>query len=137
MRGSSFPWWLHVVVCALLAVPFIGCEDDDTSIDEVSDYQSVERGDTKPVATAETAETVTDLSVSPATATLAGDGDMASFTAAGGTAPYTWSVTDVFRGSIVDSGGAGAAYQRSAAGDNTVVVKDSKGKKAYAVITQP
>jgi hypothetical protein len=137
MRGSSLPWWFHAMLCGLLMLPFFGCEDDDTNVPAVSDYQSVERGATQPPVETNAVSTVASLTISPTTVELAGDGDMASFTAAGGTSPYSWSVTDVFRGSVVDSGGSGAAYQRSAAGDNTVVVKDSKGKKAYAVVSQP
>lgn len=138
MRGLSFPGWFHAMLCGLLLLPLCGCEDEDTSTGEVAAYQSAERGATKPPVEETTEEAApTDLTVSPATVTLDGQGDMASFTASGGTSPYSWSVTDVFRGSVVDAGGSSAVYQRSAAGDNTVIVQDSKGKKAYAVVTQP
>lgn len=138
MRELSFPRWFHAMLCGLLLLPLCGCEDEDTNTGEVAGYESVERDATKPpVGEAAAVVTVADLTVSPTTVTLNGDGDMASFTASGGTSPYSWSVTDVFRGSVVDAGGSSAAYQRSAAGDNTVIVQDSRGKKAYAVVTQP
>lgn len=137
MRGSSLPWWFHAMLCVLLTLPFFGCEDEDTSTPDVSSYQSVRRGKTLPPVQTNAVSVVANLTIAPTTASLSGDGDMVSFTAAGGTPPYRWSVTDVFRGSVVNSGRTSAAYQRSAAGDNTVVVQDVAGMKAYAVITQP
>jgi hypothetical protein len=125
--------------CVLLAAGtvfvFSGCEDEDTDVDAIGDYQSSARDAQSPPSETET--TGEELSVSPTTVTLDQNGDMASLTAKGGTAPYSWAVQDVFRGSIVDAGGSSAAYQRSSAGDNAVAVTDAAGSKAYAIIEQP
>jgi hypothetical protein len=138
--------FLMVTACTSLVLLTTGCEDDDTDVPDENTFNTSSgdtsgrgtRDTTTSVDTGEEAEVVEEeLSVSPTETTLESDGDMASFTASGGTAPYTWSVQDVFRGSVVDSGGASAAYQRSAAGDNAVIVEDATGEKSFAIVNQP
>lgn len=147
MQRTALSPAMVFTVCAVLILAGPACEDADTNVPEVSDYESADRdvstGDGNSnltsIDTSEAEEVAADadLAVSPTEITLEGDGDMGSFTASGGTAPYTWSVQDVFRGSIVDSGGASAAYQRSAAGDNAVIVEDATGEKAFGIVDQP
>ena len=72
-----------------------------------------------------------------ATAGLTADGEIASFSAGGGKPPYDWDVHDVSLGTIIQKRGAFAVYQRNAPGDNVLILKDSAGNRAYAVIAQP
>lgn len=65
------------------------------------------------------------------------DGAVAVLQAAGGTPPYKWDVVDVSLGTIIESDGPSAVYQRNAAGDNTVILKDSAGNEVYAAVSQP
>ena len=135
MRSDSFLLLMRTVLCSLLIIAFIGCENDDADIPDSNSQEPADRGNLTGPADPEVI--IADLTLSPASTELAGDGDMASFTASGGVPPYTWSVQDIFRGSVVDSGGAGAVYQRSAAGDNSVIVEDSRGQKTFSVVIQP
>jgi hypothetical protein len=135
MRSNSFLLLMRTVLFSLLIIAFIGCEDDDADIPDSSSQEGADRGNLTGPADPEVI--IADLTLSPESTELAGDGDMVSFTASGGVPPYTWSVQDIFRGSVVDSGGAGAVYQRSAAGDNSVVVEDSRGQKTFSVVIQP
>lgn len=133
------PWLIasRLICCASLLLAATSCEDEDTDVADVPEYESVERGETYAHQETESTTTTADLAITPTTADLAKDGDMVTFSVSGGTSPYTWSVSDVFRGSVVDSGGKSAAYQRTAAGDNSVICTDSNGSKVYAVINQP
>jgi hypothetical protein len=137
MRSNSFLLLTRTVLCSLLIIAFIGCEDDSADIPDSNSLEGADRGDLTGPADPEVI--IADLTLSPESTELEGDGGMASFTASGGVPPYKWSVQDVFRGSVVDSGGAGAVYQRSAAGDNSVIVEDSQKppQKTFAVIMQP
>lgn len=146
MMGGLIARTAWACVCVAALITFCACEDDDTSIPDVNAYQSAERGGTssgggQDVTFSSTTKTSTNaavaLAISPANVSLPANGDMVSLTAKGGSAPYSWQVTDVFRGSVVDAGGSSAAYQRSSAGDNTVIVTDNAGAKAYAVVDQP
>lgn len=138
--------FLMVTACVSLLFLAAGCEDGDTDVPDENTFETSSgdttgggrRDTTTGIDTGEDVEVVQeDLGISPTDTTLENDGDMASFTASGGTAPYSWSVQDVFRGSIVSSGGASAAYQRSAAGDNAVIVEDATGEKSFAIVNQP
>lgn len=68
---------------------------------------------------------------------LTADGQVAVLSAGGGTPPYQWDVQDVSLGTIIDQEGPAAAYQRNAAGDNVVILKDSAGNEAYTAVSQP
>ena len=134
-------WLTGLLVCGTFAVLFAACEDGNTDVADVPAYSSsVNRADLKNGVTTTGASTSTTnavLKVSPTTVSLSDNGDMAAFTASGGKEPYNWGVQDIFRGDVVDSGGAGAVYQRAAPGDNSVIVTDGNGDKAYAVVQQP
>ncbi|MFH0981194.1 MAG: hypothetical protein V2A79_06630 [Planctomycetota bacterium] len=82
---------------------------------------------------------VVALSISPPSPTLNSDGDTKQFTASGGTeSGYTWSVTDVNKGILVGGNtGSSVTYQRVAAGNNTIKVKDSSATEASTIIIQP
>ncbi|MCX7592109.1 MAG: hypothetical protein N2255_10835 [Kiritimatiellae bacterium] len=75
--------------------------------------------------------------ISPVTANIQADGDVALFTASGGTPPYSWSVVRNTRGTIVPQGPAQALYTRTSGGDNQVLVTDAAGHAALATVTQP
>ena len=135
MRSDSFLLLMRTVLCSLLIIAFIGCKDDSADIPDSNSQEVADRGDLTGPADPEVI--IADLMLSPESTELTGDGDMVSLTASGGVPPYTWSVQDIFRGSVVDSGGAGAVYQRSFAGDNSVTVEDSRGQKTFSVVIQP
>lgn len=62
-----------------------------------------------------------------------------TFTASGGTAPYTWQVSNGAIGRITSISGAGnstAAYAASGTGDNRVTATDSAGRSASAIVRQ-
>lgn len=76
------------------------------------------------------------LTISPDDAELALDDQKQSFTAAGGTAPYSWTLSSYSRGAI-DPSGEGVVYTRKTVGDNTVVLTDGMGLTATAQVSQP
>ena len=78
-----------------------------------------------------------ELSIKGDNSILDTDGQVASFSASGGTPPYKWEVHDVFLGTIIQSDGAVAVYQRNAVGDNVVILTDHEGNSAYFAISQP
>ena len=78
-----------------------------------------------------------DLGLSPTAATLASDGARARFTASGGTPSYSWSVGDSAKGRVVAQDDTSCVYERTAAGDNTITVRDSTGAAVLATISQP
>ena len=78
------------------------------------------------------------ISLSPASATLQYAVDTAAFTASGGTPPFSWSLSHSDRGRLsVQGDSAGAVYERTASGDNTVIVSDAAGFSAVAAVSQP
>jgi hypothetical protein len=77
------------------------------------------------------------LAISPATASLAANGDMALFKASGGNGPYRWFVGINARGRIEVRNWEEALYERLAVGNNTLVVLDEDNRAAVAQITQP
>lgn len=119
--------------CIILATLFImGCEDDaDTR--GVSSYFDEHPYDSTKRERASTAK----LSIEPLTATLNTDGETKVFTASGGKKPYVWSVTDISRGSIISEATSQAVYQRSAPGDNVVVLSDQNGNSVVSPVNQP
>ncbi|MGQ9661244.1 MAG: hypothetical protein ACUVWX_02780 [Kiritimatiellia bacterium] len=76
-------------------------------------------------------------SISPASATVAADGDVVLFTASGGTPPYSWSVVRTGLGTVESQGPTQAKYTRTAAGDNQVLLEDAVGHAALASVRQP
>lgn len=128
------------LLCAAALFGLVGC-DDDADTDDVSThfddgFSSDARSD--PYADADEGATVADpLTVSPESVELDNDGDLSSFDVSGGTSPYSYSVQDVYRGSIVSEGSSGCVYQRGTSGDNAVIVTDSAGDAVYAIIEQP
>lgn len=129
------------LVCAIALFGVVGCEDDDPDTGDVSSHFDDGTGSdvrSDPYADADEGVTVADpLTISPASVELDDDGDMASFEVSGGTTPYSYSVQDVYRGSIVSEGSAGCVYQRGSSGDNAVIITDGAGDTVYAIIEQP
>ena len=116
-----------------LAALLAGCETSSPSTDGVDDFFNenpvvIEPGSVNPEA---------PMRMSPQAATLETDSDVVTFSVDGGRPPFTWAVNDVSRGSIVETGSASAAYQRSDSGDNVVICSDSRGHTVMAVIRQP
>jgi hypothetical protein len=79
------------------------------------------------------------MAVTPSTVTLENYGDLATFTVTGGTAPFTWTVSDAPLGKMlnppVDS--STEVYQRLAPGDNSITIVDDLGNTAIALVKQP
>lgn len=84
------------------------------------------------MTTANVMVTSSALTISPTTATVAAGG-MQTFTASGGTGPYTWTITTDGSGGATVSGGAYTAG--TMAGTDVVTVTDSKGATATATVT--
>ncbi len=132
MRSSS---WLYIVgcmlVCLLVAMP--GCEKGPNT-DELSshDFLAPDEWDLFN----RTSLSDLKLVVTPATAALSYNGALLSLEAIGGTAPFSWSVSDISLGTIAETSGRSAVYRRNAAGDNTVIVRDRNGKASYCIISQ-
>lgn len=60
-----------------------------------------------------------------------------TYTASGGTAPYSWSVATSSRGSLSSSSGSSVTYTASSsAGNQTVTLRDSTASTATASFTQ-
>jgi hypothetical protein len=76
------------------------------------------------------------LEISPDTAELTYNNQKQSFTAVGGVAPYSWTLSSYGRGAI-DASGESVVYTRKKVGDNTVVLTDGGGRTASVQVTQP
>lgn len=74
------------------------------------------------------------VTLSPATVSLSTVGERAVFQFTGGTAPYTWDVSDSSKGSISGSGAQGV-YTVIAVGANDVIAYDHNGNAAIAKIS--
>ena len=123
--------WLSAVMVALLALVIpMGCDDggsgDNGELDAYfasHPYVSAPR-DGGPVI----------VTLTPSSATLSTVGEKASFSMSGGTAPYSWDVSDSSKGSISASGGQGV-YTVTAVGKNDVIAYDRNGNSAIAKIS--
>ena len=131
MRYSSM-----ILTCAFLAC-VCGC-DEGLDLSEATDYFDTHEANTslhQDLSTSSLTIILADETV--ATAGLTYDGQCVGLTAAGGTPPYTWDVHDIELGTIVESDGPNAVYQRNQAGDNVVILTDGAGNSAYVTIMQP
>ena len=76
------------------------------------------------------------LSISPTSASFSTNDLSESFSAVGGTSPYTWSVSDSSRGTLSSSSGETVTYTSAhVEGNNTITVKDANGATATATAT--
>jgi hypothetical protein len=75
------------------------------------------------------------LNVSPAAANLAADGDNVVFTASGGVAPYTWTLTGP--GTLSSTSGTNTRYTRNAAGNAQLECRDNSGQTVIVLISNP
>jgi hypothetical protein len=82
-------------------------------------------------------EVIEPLTIAPTAGTINNNGGQIVFTAKGGKTPYGWSVSDGNLGSIASKGKTLATYTRRAAGQNSVILTDSRGAAAIATVTQP
>ena len=85
-----------------------------------------------------TAATTSTLSITATPSTLATDNALSVLKVTGGSAPFTWTVTDPLRGNF-PSGNTGATvvYKRFTTGDNAATVRDGAGNTTSIVISQP
>jgi len=68
---------------------------------------------------------ITDLAISPSTATVTANGGTQIFTVSGGTGgPYNWSINGTASGSLSSSSGTSTVYTSSDADDDSVTVSD-------------
>ena len=74
------------------------------------------------------------VTLTPSSATLSTVGEKASFSMSGGTAPYSWDVSDSSKGAISASGGQGV-YTVTAVGKNDIIAYDRNGNAAIAKIS--
>jgi len=119
-----------MVGVALVAVT--GCEDDPSK-DGVGSYF-----DENPISVSGGGSAdAADMVLSPASTNLTSDGAVFTASVVGGTSPYSWSVNDVSKGSIIETGASSAVYQRAAAGDNVVICEDRRGARVFLTVTQP
>ena len=79
----------------------------------------------------------TTMTISPSSATLSTIGQTVTFTASGGTSPYTWSLANITNGTISANTGTSVTYTRTASGNNQVSLTDSVGNNASAPVSQP
>ena len=133
MRRWSGLLWLPTAIAFLFCIP--GC-DNGPDVSDASTYF-----DTHPLDFSHNDIATDTIAITWSDSTqkskgLTANGDIAVFSGAGGTPPYTWDVGTA-SGEIIDSRGAYAAYRRIKAGDNAVILKDSAGHEAYAAIHQP
>lgn len=79
-----------------------------------------------------------DFFLTPRSVVLGFEDDRATFSATGGDEPLTWGISDEDLGSLTDTEGRIANYNRKgdAEGVNEITVKDAIGRVARAAITQ-
>ncbi len=80
---------------------------------------------------------VSELHVTVEPAILENDGDVAIVTAAGGVAPYTWTVEYPSRGNLLAVSGSSVSYVRNAAGDNVIILNDAANNSVNTLVSQP
>jgi hypothetical protein len=74
--------------------------------------------------------------MSPSSASLTRDGDRSVFIAAGGSAPYAWTLADGTRGHLSATSGGYVIYTRDDQGNNTVILSDASNTVVAATVTQ-
>jgi hypothetical protein len=122
---------LGIVVIGILSIGvFCGCEDEpEMDINDQFDDGNDAGGDRDSVNS-------TTMQISPAATTLDTDKAVASFSVVGASGSVTWSVQDIYTGSILTQSATAATYQRAHAGDNVVIATDSSGNAAFATVSQ-
>lgn len=110
----------QIAVAALLGGLLSACEDNSESI---------------PL---NLPSEVAPLTVEPISTTLSSTNNVTILTARGGTAPYSWKVSDISLGAVPDIKAYVVTYTRvaSAQGANLVTVTDKNQWQAQALITQ-
>ena len=122
------------VVAGLVACGvFLGCEDspDKDNVDAYFEGSNVDSAADRPAVNAPR------MLVTPAATMVATNGVIARFTVEGEAGTALWSVQDPLTGRILTQASTSATYQRLTAGDNVVIVTDSNGNAAFAVVSQP
>ena len=120
---------LFVLSLSLLFFAICGCEED-IDIGDTDSYFKDSQFSSEPGSSS-------DLIISPESTTITNNGSFATFTADGGTSPYTWSVQYSSLGSIVSQSDDSTVYRRDASGNNAVILQDSNGNKVLATVDQP
>ncbi|OVE76291.1 hypothetical protein BVX97_01610 [bacterium E08(2017)] len=118
-KSDYILWWLMtsgLVSCLLIGT---GCEDNlvDDNLNQPN--------------------TVGILDISPDRIEL-GTNNIAIFTASGGTAPYSWSVSDSSIGTVNQTEAGTVTYTRAtvAVGANLVILRDKNNWEVQATVTQ-
>jgi len=120
MHRSQFFRVIYAVTCGILLL-LTGCEDNSEP-DTLNEFPDVAA-----------------LTISPSSATIGAGDTYAVFTAEGGTAPFSWRISDTSLGSIPQGVTAQTiTYTRSGTtlGANTITVFDGNGWGASALINQ-
>ncbi len=79
-----------------------------------------------------------EMTITAAPNTLSADNALCVVTVTGGSAPYSWTVTDSGRGNFPSGNtGVSVVYRRYSAGDNAVTVTDGAGNTTSLIISQP
>ena len=128
---KKIKFWLSTLSVAMVALVLpMGCDDggsgDNGELDAYfasHPYVSDPRNGGSSVAT-----------LTPSSATLSTVGEKAAFKFNGGTAPFTWDVSDASKGFISASGDQGV-YTVTAVGKNDVIAYDRNGQAAIAKIS--
>lgn len=107
---------------------------------QVGNNDVIVQDDTGHYAAAHISPVVDDMTISPASASLAGGALNVSLAVAGGTPPYSWASGNTGLGTVSYSTSSSyvAAYKAVAGayGQNVITVIDAEGRTASATITQ-
>ena len=136
------------IVLVTAGLVAIGCGSDttppkDAGVDAAAEAEA-EGGplDAAAETSAPDADAASPLAISPLTPAATGcSTTLVTFTASGGTPPYTWSTSDTSSNDLVVTSATQATWEDNAdnfcgqGGSVTVTVKDSVGATATATIT--
>lgn len=120
--------WMAGLVMLAAQVP-VGCDSGTGDSPELDNYFA-----NHPFVTDPRAGGSSIVTLSPASAVVDTVGGKAVFAFNGGTAPYTWDVSDPSKGNVAGSGAQGV-YTATAIGANNVIAYDREGHAAIATIS--
>lgn len=130
MKISNGFQWVQAVVCVALAslVP-AGCDSGTGDSSELDNYFA-----NHPYVLDPRSDGGNVVTLTPASAVVNTVGGKAVFAFNGGTAPYSWDVSDPSVGTVSGSGAQGV-YTALAVGNNNVIAYDHFGHAALATIS--
>jgi hypothetical protein len=118
-----------------ISVLLAGCEGERSNTSETAEYMDSNSVELDNQSGKINLDERPALSVTPTSAGVLEVGDTVVFTAAGGSPPYDWGIGSVVNGSIDKSQGNPCFYTCLKLKQNSIFVKDSRGKVAAATIT--